>query len=99
MKEYLINALIAFAVGTLFGDVILHLIPHALGIHSHGEILDDVGGGRVERELWLGLTICAGFLLFAVLDLAIRGVKGKYGFVFGSLFHLVCLYLGIFFVL
>eukprot|EP00008_Paramoeba_atlantica_P004317 CAMPEP_0201482732 /NCGR_PEP_ID=MMETSP0151_2-20130828/6973_1 /ASSEMBLY_ACC=CAM_ASM_000257 /TAXON_ID=200890 /ORGANISM="Paramoeba atlantica, Strain 621/1 / CCAP 1560/9" /LENGTH=560 /DNA_ID=CAMNT_0047865561 /DNA_START=110 /DNA_END=1792 /DNA_ORIENTATION=+ len=79
VKEYLINGLIAFAVGALAGDVLLHIIPHALGIHAHGEILDDVGGGRVYRELWLAFTICAGFVLFTCLDLVIRGIKAWWG--------------------
>ena len=63
----------------MLGNVIMHIIPHALGIHAHGEILDSVGGGRVSRELWLGLTTCAGFVLFTCLDLMIRGIKEKYG--------------------
>ena len=42
LYQHLIQFLIALAVGTLAGDALLHLLPHALlagvvGHHSHSE--------------------------------------------------------------
>jgi hypothetical protein len=36
LNENILLPLLAFAVGALVGDSVLHLIPDALGVHSHG---------------------------------------------------------------
>ena len=56
--QHLIQFLIALAVGSLLGDAILHLIPHALmhEIHNHG----DHDGGHTEKDDFHNATVWRG---------------------------------------
>ncbi|XP_055976246.1 zinc transporter ZIP5 [Sorex fumeus] len=56
----LLGFLGALAVGTLCGDALLHLLPHARGHHTGP-------GGHSEEDLGPGLSVLGGlFLLFAL---------------------------------
>jgi len=41
-QEHIMSPLLSFAVGTLLGDAVLHLIPTALGLHSHSDSASEV---------------------------------------------------------
>ncbi|XP_062843950.1 zinc transporter ZIP6 [Trichomycterus rosablanca] len=65
--NFLLSFLVALAVGTLSGDALLHLIPHAQGGHKHhhaaGEGLEHDSHGEGEDSLkavWTGLTALGG---------------------------------------
>jgi len=57
----LLQFLVAMAVGTLSGDALLHLFPHALQA-AH----QDEDGHR--RAVWLGLTAAAALICFFLLE-------------------------------
>eukprot|EP00008_Paramoeba_atlantica_P002433 CAMPEP_0201504232 /NCGR_PEP_ID=MMETSP0151_2-20130828/85095_1 /ASSEMBLY_ACC=CAM_ASM_000257 /TAXON_ID=200890 /ORGANISM="Paramoeba atlantica, Strain 621/1 / CCAP 1560/9" /LENGTH=661 /DNA_ID=CAMNT_0047897957 /DNA_START=463 /DNA_END=2448 /DNA_ORIENTATION=+ len=82
IRNILINALVSFAVGTLVGDVILHILPEIFGVHSHGgpeeEEEDEHEEGTVTRIQWLGLTVCAGIVIFMVIDLTIHFIQHRF---------------------
>ncbi|XP_062059445.1 zinc transporter ZIP5 [Lepus europaeus] len=70
----LLGFLGALAVGTLCGDALLHLLPHAQGGWHTG------AGGRPEEDLGPGLSVLGGLLLLFVLEnmlgiLRHRGLK------------------------
>jgi hypothetical protein len=65
--QHLIQFLIALAVGTLVGDALLHLLPHAvitkLGLgHDHG---------THDSAVWLGLVAAAAMVGFFVFEKAV----------------------------
>ncbi|XP_027622952.1 zinc transporter ZIP5 [Tupaia chinensis] len=58
----LLGFLGALAVGTLCGDAMLHLLPHAQGGQHSGP------GGRPEEDLGPGLSVLGGLFLLFVLE-------------------------------
>ncbi|KAG8432715.1 hypothetical protein GDO86_017093 [Hymenochirus boettgeri] len=74
--KYLLNFLVALAVGTLSGDALLHLLPHSQGghdhgtEHAHGEGLEIDGNRSFLKEydgVMKGLVALGGiYLLFIV---------------------------------
>ena len=42
--------MVAFAIGSLLGDALLHLIPHSFGIHDHGHGGDEHEHHHHEHE-------------------------------------------------
>ncbi|XP_078660848.1 zinc transporter ZIP10-like isoform X2 [Branchiostoma floridae x Branchiostoma belcheri] len=67
---YLITFLVALAVGCLSGDAVLHLIPHALGIHGDH---DEADQGHVTEEdpqssVWKGCVVLVGIFSFFILE-------------------------------
>lgn len=75
----LLQFLVALAVGTLAGDALLHLLPHAMssgGGHNHGH-------GHVENHenMWKGFVAMLGLILFFIMErfipLVHRWGKGK----------------------
>lgn len=64
--NHLLQFLVALAVGTLCGDALLHLMPHAMSPphdHSHGENAVDA---RVSHDdgMWKGLAAMLGVVFF-----------------------------------
>ena len=84
----LLKILLSFASGGLLGDAFLHLIPHAVSPHSHGE--DDHGhthshahdhghshGGHDHaHDMSVGLWVLAGIIAFLCVEKFVRYVKG-----------------------
>ncbi|XP_045172290.2 zinc transporter ZIP4-like [Mercenaria mercenaria] len=69
---------LGLAVGTLFADAMIHLLPMALGIHGHSET-DNHGNGEedhghgegdivVEEYVWFSLVACAGLYFFYLFE-------------------------------
>lgn len=68
----LLQFLVALAVGTLAGDALLHLLPHAMSPHSHSshghghsdthELVDH------NANTWKGLVAMGGLVLFFVME-------------------------------
>eukprot|EP01102_Stenamoeba_stenopodia_P008247 TRINITY_DN2353_c0_g1_i2.p1 TRINITY_DN2353_c0_g1~~TRINITY_DN2353_c0_g1_i2.p1 ORF type:complete len:518 (+),score=134.11 TRINITY_DN2353_c0_g1_i2:200-1753(+) len=69
IREYIIDTLIAFAVGALLGDAILHLLPEAFGVHDHGGEEDSHahGGGEGEEEDDHSTVLYRGMLVLATM--------------------------------
>ncbi|KAI8497049.1 hypothetical protein Bbelb_249980 [Branchiostoma belcheri] len=67
---YLITFLVALAVGCLSGDAVLHLIPHALGIHGdHDEAEQDhVTEADPASSVWKGCVVLVGIFSFFILE-------------------------------
>ncbi|XP_045207742.1 zinc transporter ZIP12-like [Mercenaria mercenaria] len=69
---------LGLAVGTLFTDAMIHLLPMALGIHGHSETDDHGNGGEdhghgegdivVEEYVWFSLVACAGLYFFYLFE-------------------------------
>lgn len=74
----LLKILLAFAAGGLLGDAFLHLIPHALDVHSvdgtHDDHSDPHGHSHHDhsRHLLVGLSILAGIFIFLCIEKLIR---------------------------
>eukprot|EP00010_Vexillifera_abyssalis_P002775 CAMPEP_0201560242 /NCGR_PEP_ID=MMETSP0173_2-20130828/78168_1 /ASSEMBLY_ACC=CAM_ASM_000268 /TAXON_ID=218659 /ORGANISM="Vexillifera sp., Strain DIVA3 564/2" /LENGTH=534 /DNA_ID=CAMNT_0047974685 /DNA_START=232 /DNA_END=1836 /DNA_ORIENTATION=- len=75
LRGHIIYALIAFAVGSLFGDTVLHLLPFVWGIHAHGASEEEE---EDERDfLYKGIVIFAGLLIFLLMETAIHHITHK----------------------
>eukprot|EP01134_Creolimax_fragrantissima_P003544 CFRG3544T1 len=74
----LLNVLLAFASGGLLGDVFLHLLPHALFPHSHGDA-DEHSADDHEHQhdhshsTIVGLWVLFGFMSFFLIEKLMRG--------------------------
>lgn len=91
-REPLLKILLAFASGGLLGDAFLHLIPHALAPHTHGEHDDHShshshshshdhshGDGHGGHDMSVGLAVLSGILVFLMVEKFVRLVKGDHG--------------------
>ncbi|KAF7997740.1 hypothetical protein HCN44_009138 [Aphidius gifuensis] len=88
-REPLLKVLLSFASGGLLGDAFLHLIPHALAPHSHGDhgSHDDHhhshNHGEEEHshghDMSVGLCVLLGIIVFLIVEKAIRLIKGDHG--------------------
>ncbi|CAB4033982.1 zinc transporter ZIP10-like isoform X1, partial [Paramuricea clavata] len=73
---------IALAIGTLAGDALLHLFPHALGFHASHDHAHGTGSSDESEErdhLWKFLVATAaiyGFFLFETITHLILGKSG-----------------------
>uniref|UniRef100_A0A1B6KB35 Zinc transporter foi n=1 Tax=Graphocephala atropunctata TaxID=36148 RepID=A0A1B6KB35_9HEMI len=60
----LIQFLVALAVGTLCGDALLHLLPHAMmGTHNHSHE-EGTGTSDHDTNIWRGLVAMLGVVFF-----------------------------------
>lgn len=80
----LLKVLLSFASGGLLGDAFLHLIPHAVNPHLHG---DDEGhhhghshgggeSGGHGHDLSVGLWVLTGIIVFLTVEKVVRFLKG-----------------------
>ncbi|KAK5861431.1 hypothetical protein PBY51_022828 [Eleginops maclovinus] len=68
--KFLLTFLVALAVGTLSGDALLHLLPHSLGQHDHGEYKEEKNTDLLTDfdGVWKGLTALAGIYLLFIIE-------------------------------
>lgn len=90
IKPTTLNTLVNFAVGSLLGDVFLHLLPHAFNSHEHHE--DDShshhnhdaksiqhGSNDEHKSVLIGSGIFAGLFFFYAADKIMRAYFGRTG--------------------
>jgi len=78
LPKSLLNALLAFALGTVLGDVFLHMIPELMTnkINSDSEKISLEGGNHFDKKLVdVGFLMLSGILIFYVLE-KIVGIFG-----------------------
>ncbi|XP_037278343.2 zinc transporter foi isoform X1 [Rhipicephalus microplus] len=63
--QTLIQFLVGLAVGSLTGDALLHLLPHAMSGHHHDHAEE---GGDGENYVWHGLAALGGIYLFLIVE-------------------------------
>jgi len=83
-----LKILLSFASGGLLGDAFLHLIPHSLSRHNHGDDHHDHGQycsivppspettHNHDNEIIVGLWILTGILVFLFIEKMVRVIKG-----------------------
>ncbi|KNC50051.1 zinc transporter ZIP12 [Thecamonas trahens ATCC 50062] len=77
-KRWVLSALLGFAVGTLVGDAVLHLLPHALNVgdsddgHAHANHPADSG----KKYLGIVGTTAASVFFFFVVEKIIHSMGG-----------------------
>ncbi|KAI8328594.1 Zinc/iron permease [Choanephora cucurbitarum] len=77
-----LSTLVHFAVGSLLGDVFLHLLPHAFVQHDHDHGKSHHHEEEEEeshRTVLIGLGLFAGIFLFYAVDKCMRVYLGKTG--------------------
>jgi zinc transporter 7 len=72
-----LNTLVSFAVGSLLGDVFLHLLPHAFSPHTHDEEHHHHHHSHEHdhdhtQGIYIGLAVLAGFMAFFSVDRTMR---------------------------
>jgi len=84
INHSLLKTMLGFAVGGLLGDVFLHLLPHSINPHDHGDhshghshSMHEVGHDH-SKEIFIGLYILAGMLTFFLLEKYMR-ISSKSG--------------------
>lgn len=84
-REPLLKILLSFASGGLLGDAFLHLIPHALVPHSHGDddghhdhSHGDHGDHHHGHDMTVGLCVLLGIIVFLIVEKGIRLIKGDH---------------------
>lgn len=82
-QKPLLKVLLSFASGGLLGDAFLHLIPHAVSPHSHGDDHSHSHGDDHSHEahdhdgsMIVGLWVLAGIVAFLMVEKFVRYVKG-----------------------
>ncbi|XP_055634434.1 protein catecholamines up isoform X2 [Toxorhynchites rutilus septentrionalis] len=81
-----LKTLLAFASGGLLGDAFLHLIPHAIQPHIHGEHGHSHGHHHHEEgdeghshDMRVGLWVLAGIIVFLAVEKGVRLIKKDVG--------------------
>ncbi|XP_014674243.1 PREDICTED: zinc transporter ZIP10-like [Priapulus caudatus] len=71
--RHVLHFLVALAVGSLSGDALLHLFPHALGIHAQEAGIDEHGVYRTKYDaVWKGMTALGGIFGFFLIEQVIQ---------------------------
>jgi zinc transporter 7 len=87
-KEPLLKILLSFASGSLLGDAFLHLIPHALVVHSHESEQSsphthshggDGEGDSHGHDMVVGFWVLCGIIAFLMVEKFVRLAKGGHG--------------------
>lgn len=83
-KEPLLKILLSFASGSLLGDAFLHLIPHALIVHSehsppHTHSHNNGEDGSHGHDMVVGFWVLFGIIAFLMVEKFVRLVKGSHG--------------------
>ena len=84
--EPFLKILLSFASGGLLGDAFLHLIPHAISPHKHGDgehghshSHDEHEGHSHEHDMSVGLWVLSGIVAFLTVEKLVRFIKGNHG--------------------
>merc|ERR1711874_677939 len=86
--QHLIQFLVALAIGTLAGDALLHLCPHALlaDLHLHDDDNDQVANAEIQHQqheefhqksVWKGFAALVALLLFFVSEQLINMIGNR----------------------
>ncbi|ORX46637.1 Zinc/iron permease [Piromyces finnis] len=82
LPKSMLNTLLAFALGTVLGDVFLHMIPELMSGETHSELESgnfdhdsEHGHHHDEHLINIGLLMLSGILIFYVLE-KIVGIFG-----------------------
>lgn len=67
IPAFSLNLMVSFAMGTMLGDVFLHMLPHTFESATH------------ETEMTIALAVLGGFLGLFVLDKLMRIVQSEQG--------------------
>jgi zinc transporter ZupT len=73
-RQLALSPLLSFAVGSLLGDALLHLIPQAIGVHEHDE--EEQDAGTEVSFVWYMLVVLLGIVAFFVLERHIEHLHG-----------------------
>ncbi|XP_063217568.1 zinc transporter foi [Bacillus rossius redtenbacheri] len=66
--QKMLQFLVALAIGTLCGDALLHLLPHAMGGESHGHSDAHEHSSSHDLNMWKGLAAALGVVFFFVTE-------------------------------
>ena len=76
LYQHLVQFLIAMAVGSLIGDALIHLLPHALLANDHDHAEDeDHNHDQHSRAVWLGCVASVSIIGFFFLEKSINLVE------------------------
>ncbi|XP_027048293.1 zinc transporter ZIP14-like isoform X2 [Pocillopora damicornis] len=83
MYKKVLATLVALAIGTLTGDSLLHLLPHAFGLHAHeeegaGHESHEEDNGFVWKALVVLVSIYAFFLFETLMHLCLKSKIGEH---------------------
>ncbi|XP_071103052.1 zinc transporter ZIP4-like [Haliotis cracherodii] len=76
--EAFMSVFLGLAVGTLFSDAILHLIPQAFGLHDHEDehAHNQPSGPVTEEYTWYAVALIAGTYVFYLIE-SVMAVLGS----------------------
>ncbi|XP_068715370.1 zinc transporter ZIP12-like [Montipora foliosa] len=84
LYKKILSFLVALGIGTLAGDSLLHLLPHAFGLHAHEE--EGSGGdshadhSEASAFLWKAVAVLASIYVFFLFETLMHlGLKSKFG--------------------
>lgn len=73
--EYVYALLIATGSSALVSDAILHLIPHAFGLHSQEEDSHSHNNGKEDIGfIWKGCVVLGGIYTFFIVEVILHGL-------------------------